>query len=366
MWSALNAAHSQVGGGGVIVCVSNTNSYRLAARTLTTRDDRVLEVGSANGVTTDTLFQVVNGFGSVLGVDLAAGEVYRARNRFPHIQFENISGTDTVRIRSLRPQGFTKIFIDISGVARVENIIPIVNVLSAEFSPQIIVVKSIKLAALQKQLERGAALFRSVSSEKPKSLNECRAERVCTAPCKAFMESHGIQARPVGISFDKTKGQSTRALKRLEIACLGSETRVVKCAIVQVKSTKNVYKVISAQKCAVNVRELASAIGAEANDIVFVPSTKSALMPILGDSELVKVVTKYGLMPPFIMCDVPAYCAPEICQGNWCFEVGLGKFMEVSGSDIVQSLGAKTFGLLPNGTLDKNSLFAYPLSPSLP
>ena len=329
MWSALNAGHANLGGAGVILCVSNTNSYRLAASTLTRRVDRVLEIGSADGVTTDTLYQVVRGCGDVLGVDLSCVAVASSRAKFPHIQFECCSGTDIERVRKLRPRGFTKIFIDIAGTCKVEDVVPIINQVSAAFSPQIIVVKSIKLAALQKQLERGAALFRSVSSEKPKSLNECRADRVCTGPCQDFMRMHGIRGTEVGISFKKTKGQSSRWLKRLEIASLASDKRIVKCTLVHVKGTNVAIKIISPLAGTLSIEQIAGAAGVEPEDVVFVPFTKSALMPILDDTDLVKVVTKYSFFPPFIVRDIPTFCAAAIREGNWCFEISLGKFVEV-------------------------------------
>ncbi len=344
MWSSLNAGHSDIGGSALVVCVSNTNSYRLAARTLTKRNDSVLEVGSADGVTTDTLYQVIRDCGDVLGVDLSSTAVTKSRKKYPHIQFENVSGTDVEALRALRPNGFTTIFVDIAGTAKVEFVLPVVNKLNASFSPKIIVVKSIKLAALQKQLERGAALFRSVSSEKPKSLNEWRAERSCTAPCLDFMNHHGIRWAEVGISFDKTKGQSTRWLKRLEIASLGPDKRVLKCALVRIKGSNVVMKIISPLSATPTVDQIASTAGIDAaQDVVFVPFTKSALMPILGDEELVKVVTKYSFFPPFVVLDMPTFCSADVCTGKWCFEVSLGKFVEVQGNDIVNALEARTF-----------------------
>ena len=63
-----------------MVAVASTDDFRAAAQQLVTSDDTVLEVGCADGITTDVLSHFAN---DVVGVDIAPGVIAKAKSRFP-------------------------------------------------------------------------------------------------------------------------------------------------------------------------------------------------------------------------------------------------------------------------------------------
>jgi len=125
-----------------MVAVLTTDDFRTAAQNLVDPSDVVLEVGCADGITTNLIGKYA---ADVVGIDTAAGVIAKARQRYPAIDFRQMDGTDLVAIQQLRPS-FDKVFVDIAGVISLEALLPMLAQLDDALRPGLVVVKSKALA----------------------------------------------------------------------------------------------------------------------------------------------------------------------------------------------------------------------------
>eukprot|EP00404_Azadinium_spinosum_P037708 CAMPEP_0180639262 /NCGR_PEP_ID=MMETSP1037_2-20121125/44868_1 /TAXON_ID=632150 /ORGANISM="Azadinium spinosum, Strain 3D9" /LENGTH=265 /DNA_ID=CAMNT_0022661053 /DNA_START=142 /DNA_END=940 /DNA_ORIENTATION=- len=138
----------------VIVC-EEVGEYRDVARTLVGKDDVILEVGCHVGGTTKVLAGVCR---RLVGLDQQPQLVAEARERLPGIQFEIADAFDAPRVialaKSIRPDRFTKVFIDISGSRDLSTVVRLMDIFENTLRPDMMVVKSqaLKRILLRSQL----------------------------------------------------------------------------------------------------------------------------------------------------------------------------------------------------------------------
>jgi hypothetical protein len=123
-----------------VIITKGVKQYRQTIPSFVNKKDTVLEVGCAWGTTSNILYQYAD---YVVAVDKGAS-LPTAKRTYPHIHFEQIDGFDIRRIKGLN-LAFTKVYIDISGCREITDIIKIIRIYEAVFSPEIIVVKSSNL-----------------------------------------------------------------------------------------------------------------------------------------------------------------------------------------------------------------------------
>lgn len=123
-----------------IIITKGVKQYRHTIPYCVNKKDTVLEVGCAWGTTSHLLYQHA---GYVVAIDKGAS-LPTAKETYPYIHFEQIDGFDISRIKELNFT-FSKAYIDISGCREITDIIKIIRIYTAVFSPEIIVVKSSNL-----------------------------------------------------------------------------------------------------------------------------------------------------------------------------------------------------------------------------
>ena len=104
-------------------------------------DDVVLEIGCEWGTTT---VMIAPHCKSVLGTDISADCIERARQMHPGIRFEVLDGFD-VRAALDLGQGFSKVYIDMSGLSGYRSLldcIALLNMYATVLRPEAIVIKS--------------------------------------------------------------------------------------------------------------------------------------------------------------------------------------------------------------------------------
>jgi SAM-dependent methyltransferase len=80
-----------------MVVVETTDDFRVCAQQLVGRSSVCLEVGCADGITTDIISQFA---ADVVGIDIAAGVIAKARRRFPALDVRQL---DAVRAACVPP-----------------------------------------------------------------------------------------------------------------------------------------------------------------------------------------------------------------------------------------------------------------------
>ena len=130
------------------IITKGVKQYRQTIPSCINKQDTVLEVGCAWETTSNILYQYAS---YVVAIDKGAS-LLTAKKTYPHIHFEQIDGFDIGRIKRLN-YTFTKVYIDISGCREIMDIIKIVRIYAAVFSPEIIVVKSSNLKYFVEQCE---------------------------------------------------------------------------------------------------------------------------------------------------------------------------------------------------------------------
>eukprot|EP01025_Chloroclados_australasicus_P037970 TRINITY_DN38849_c0_g1_i1.p2 TRINITY_DN38849_c0_g1~~TRINITY_DN38849_c0_g1_i1.p2 ORF type:complete len:151 (-),score=1.14 TRINITY_DN38849_c0_g1_i1:57-509(-) len=135
--------HKDLSGSEVIVC-EQVDDYRKAIGTYVTQEDIVLELGCAEGVTTNLIGQHCQ---KVVGLDKSLFQYQRAQERFPLVRFENIDAFDISSVLALGYK-FNKIFIDVSGSRDISDLINLIESYEKVFQPDLFVVKSYKLKKL--------------------------------------------------------------------------------------------------------------------------------------------------------------------------------------------------------------------------
>ncbi len=130
------------------IAVRDVREYRATIPVWVDEEDAVLEVGCEWGTTTRLIAERA---GVVVGTDVSADCIERARREHPGIRFEVLDGFDTRAALALaetlgRP--FTKVYIDMSGISGYRSLLDCIALLQmygTVLAPKAIVVKSAAL-----------------------------------------------------------------------------------------------------------------------------------------------------------------------------------------------------------------------------
>ncbi len=115
--------------------------YRNSIAEWVNKDDVVLEIGCEWGTTTVKLAPHCK---TVIGTDVSADCIERAREKHPELQFGVLDAFD-VRAAMDFDMQFTKIYIDVSGLSGYRSLLDVISLLTmyaTVFRPDAIVVKS--------------------------------------------------------------------------------------------------------------------------------------------------------------------------------------------------------------------------------
>jgi hypothetical protein len=123
-----------------IIVTENVSEYRATIPECVNKDDVVLEVGCAEGMTTKKLSEHCK---EVIGIDKGKS-LPKAKERYPWLRFEQIDGFDIASLLKLGKQ-FSKVYIDISGSRDLADVLLMIRKHEVVFRPELIVVKSNKL-----------------------------------------------------------------------------------------------------------------------------------------------------------------------------------------------------------------------------
>eukprot|EP01048_Picozoa_sp_COSAG05_P032192 COSAG05_NODE_12188_length_479_cov_0.902632_1_plen_159_part_11 len=121
-----------------MVVAATTDDFRTCAQQLVQVGDTVLEVGCADGITTNLISKFAN---DVVGVDIAPVVIGKARSRYPSIDFRVLDASNTPELRRLRKH-FSVVFVDIAGLIALESLLPMLDALDDALRPRLLVVKS--------------------------------------------------------------------------------------------------------------------------------------------------------------------------------------------------------------------------------
>ena len=125
----------------VFVGTRGVREYRATIPTWVNGDDRVLEFGCEWGMTTMLLAERAR---EVIGTDVSAECIARARQIHPDVRFEVLDAFD-VRAALALGGVFTKIYVDLSGFSGYRSLLDVISLLQtygAVFRPGAIIVKS--------------------------------------------------------------------------------------------------------------------------------------------------------------------------------------------------------------------------------
>jgi hypothetical protein len=139
-----------------LIVAENVDEYRGAIASAVRDGDTVLEIGCHEGMTTYLLACCCGTDGLVVGADKSAHWLARAKARFPAVRFELIDCFDMGALLQLQldiGRPFSVIFVDVSGSRELRSLIPLVEALECALGPEMIVVKSFRLAQLQRRLQ---------------------------------------------------------------------------------------------------------------------------------------------------------------------------------------------------------------------
>jgi hypothetical protein len=143
------------------VATRGVREYRATISHYVVPEDVVLEVGCEWGTTTE---QIAASCRDVVGIDVSAECIERARQMRPGIRFEAIDAFDMPAIFDLG-KSFTKVYVDMSGYsgyASLLDLISLLNMYAATLRPEVIVVKS---GALKEFARRCVAWAPQASSD---------------------------------------------------------------------------------------------------------------------------------------------------------------------------------------------------------
>lgn len=115
--------------------------YRESIKDWVDKDDIVLEIGCEWGTTTALLAEHCR---EVLGTDISPEVIARARERYPHLCFEQLDAYDVLSALSFG-KAFSKIYIDVSGLSGYRSLLDVIallNMYATILQPKAIVVKS--------------------------------------------------------------------------------------------------------------------------------------------------------------------------------------------------------------------------------
>ncbi|MBX3066028.1 MAG: class I SAM-dependent methyltransferase [Anaerolineae bacterium] len=123
------------------IATRGVDEYRATIAEIVTPDDVVLELGCEWGTTTRLLAQRTD---QVIGTDVSAECIRRAREMHPQLRFEVLDAFDVLAALSFG-QKFSKVYIDLSGISGYRSLLDTIALLTmyaTVLRPEIIVVKS--------------------------------------------------------------------------------------------------------------------------------------------------------------------------------------------------------------------------------
>jgi len=123
------------------VATRGVKEYRETIATWVTARDVVLEIGCEWGTTTTLIAPHCT---EVIGVDIGADCIERARAKHPELRFEVLDAFD-VRAAQALGKEFTKIYIDMSGISGYRSLLDLIallNMYATVLRPEAIIVKS--------------------------------------------------------------------------------------------------------------------------------------------------------------------------------------------------------------------------------
>ena len=123
------------------VATRNVKEYRATIPTWVSPDDVVLEIGCEWGTTTAVLAERCK---DVIGTDISAEVIERAREKHPGLHFDVLDAFDVPSAMALG-KPFTKIYMDISGFSGYRSLLDVISLLTmygTMLQPEAIVVKS--------------------------------------------------------------------------------------------------------------------------------------------------------------------------------------------------------------------------------
>ena len=123
------------------VATRNVKEYRETISRWVTKDDVVLEIGCEWGTTT---VQIAPFCKEVIGTDVSAECIERARQKHPGVRFEVLDAFDVRAAVALGKQ-FTKVYIDMSGLSGYRSLLDLIallNMYATVLRPEAIIVKS--------------------------------------------------------------------------------------------------------------------------------------------------------------------------------------------------------------------------------
>lgn len=130
------------------IAARDVNEYRATIPAWVNAEDAVLEIGCEWGTTTRIIARHAR---VVIGTDISADCIERARNEDPGIRFEVLDAFDVRAALALAEGvdgGFTKVYIDMSGISGYRSLLDCIALLQmygTVLEPKAIVVKSASL-----------------------------------------------------------------------------------------------------------------------------------------------------------------------------------------------------------------------------
>ena len=127
--------------GGVVLVYSETAAYRRACVIHTGMDEAVCEIGCAEGVTCQKLWETGENRRVPIGLDKSSTCVAEARQRYPHLSFQQADVLDSGFMWS----SFAKpcvVAIDINGTRELEAVLEGVELVQRHWCPRLVIVKS--------------------------------------------------------------------------------------------------------------------------------------------------------------------------------------------------------------------------------
>lgn len=115
--------------------------YRESIATWVNKDDVVLEIGCEHGTTTVLIAPCCK---EVIGTDVSAECVQRARHNHPQLNFAVLDAYDVMSALAFG-KTFTKIYIDVSGLSGYRSLLDLIallNMYATVLKPEAIIVKS--------------------------------------------------------------------------------------------------------------------------------------------------------------------------------------------------------------------------------
>jgi len=150
-----------------VVVLSDVVPYRQFIRETVTWNDICLELGCAEGKTTNIIAEQC-GPENVIGVDRNNEPISKANTRYPKITFRQLEANDMkslLRMYDDSDRKPNKIFVDINGCAPPWTVLPLIEKLEKVFTPEIIVIKNYRLQDLILRCEvRGENVMRRIKA----------------------------------------------------------------------------------------------------------------------------------------------------------------------------------------------------------